>query len=262
MSGDLKAHRLHTVFKTILKSFHDAQQGTSLNNIKLKLGQVKTKVVNLKVPLFFIIGDMKGGDQMCCTSISYSKSLKHPCRKCNVNGSDLGNPNVVCQHISIERVKNMVLNGMSAQLNAINQKNVYTIFFELCYGGDKYGIFSAACPVEPLHSLEAGIIKYIIAVILWEILFDSGCAMLDYLVQKLASLSRQKFASSGGVGEYPRIIWRDGVSNLKDLDAKYRVGILFTLVIISLTDEGKEFLEPFFKDKANDIIEIMEMVLC
>ena len=262
MSGEMKTHRLHTVFKTVLQSFHDAQQGTSLHNIHLSLGKVKQKVVNLKVPLFFIIGDMKGGDQMCCTSISYSVSLTRPCRKCNVKGSELGNPNIQCEKISMERVKVMVLHEMLIELKAINQKNVYSIFFELCYGGDKYGIFSAACPVEPLHSLENGIIKYIISVIFWEMLFVSGCATLDYLVQKLVYRPRQKFASSGGVIEYPRILWKNGVSNLKDLDAKYRVGILFTLVIVSLTEEGQQFLEPFFKEKTNDIIEIMEMVLC
>ena len=261
MSGDLKAHRLHTVYKAVLESFREAQRGTSLNNIALTLGD-KQKVVNVKVPLFFIIGDMQGGDKMCCTSASYSTKLNRPCRKCNVNGKDLGNPNINCDRISMERVRKMVEEGRIEELKAINQKNVYSIFFELCYGSCKYGIFSACCPVEPLHSLEAGIMKYMIAVLFWEILLPEGCIILDYLVQKMSEMDRQRFASSGAVKEFPRLLWKNGVSNLKDLDAKYRVGILFTFVVVAMTKEGKEFLEPILKEKTNDVIEILEMVLC
>ena len=262
MSGDLKAQQLHTVFKTVLQSYRDAQVGLGLNNINLALGKDKKKVVNLKVPLFFIIGDVEGGDQMCSTSISYSTSLTRPCRKCNIQGKQLGNPSINCDKISMECVKIMVREEMLAELKAINQKNVYTIFFELCYGGDKYGIFSAACPVEPLYSLESGIVKYIIAVIFLEILKESGCATLDYLVQQLLNIPWQRFASSGAVTDFPRLLWQNGVSNLKVLDAKYRVGILFTLVVVAMTDDGMEFLEPFSKDRFNDIVEILEMILC
>ena len=262
MSGDLKAHRLHTVFKAVLESFRDAQRGTTLNNISLTLGKTNKEVVNLKVPLFFIIGDMQGGDKMCCTSASYSSKINRPCRKCNVEGKDLGNPNVNCKKISMERVKTMVEQGRIEDLRAINQKNVYTIFFELCYGACKYGIFSACCPVEPLHSLEAGIMKYLISVLFWEMLMPEGCVILDYLVQKMSEMDRQRFASSGAVDDYPRLLWKNGVSNLKDLDAKYRVGILFTFVMVAMTKEGKEFLDPILKERTNDIIEILEMVLC
>ena len=262
MSGDLKAHRLHTVFKAVLESFRDAQRGTTLNNISLTLGKTNKEVVNLKVPLFFIIGDMQGGDKMCCTSASYSSKINRPCRKCNVEGKDLGNPNVKCNKISMERVKTMVEQGRIEDLRAINQKNVYTIFFELCYGACKYGIFSACCPVEPLHSLEAGIMKYLISVLFWEMLMPEGCVILDYLVQKMSEMDRQRFASSGAVDDYPRLLWKNGVSNLKDLDAKYRVGILFTFVMVAMTKEGKEFLDPILKERTNDIIEILEMVLC
>ena len=124
MSGDLKALRLHSVFKTVLQSFQDAQKGTDLNNIKVTLSKDKTKVVNIKVPLFFIIGDMKGGDQMCCTSVSYSKSLSCTCRKCNIKGSQLGNPSIDCKKISMECVKVMLTHEMLEELKAINQKNV------------------------------------------------------------------------------------------------------------------------------------------
>ena len=41
-----------------------------LDNIELLLGN-KTKVVNLKIPIMFIIGDNQGGDTICGCSIYY-----------------------------------------------------------------------------------------------------------------------------------------------------------------------------------------------
>ena len=70
MSGDLKAHRLHTVYKAVLESFREAQRGTSLNNIALTLGDQR-KVVNVKVPLFFIIGDMQGATK-CAAPVPHT----------------------------------------------------------------------------------------------------------------------------------------------------------------------------------------------
>ena len=59
MGNDLKYSRLHAVFGTILKSFIDAQAENALNNVTIKFGQ-KIKKVNLKLPCFYIIGDMQG----------------------------------------------------------------------------------------------------------------------------------------------------------------------------------------------------------
>ena len=60
LGNDLKYSRLHKVFDTILKSFVEAQDG-ALNDIPITFGDV-TKEINLKLPCFFIIGDMQGGD--------------------------------------------------------------------------------------------------------------------------------------------------------------------------------------------------------
>ena len=47
------------VFDVILETFIEAQ-GNYLNDIEVTLGDI-TKKVNLKLPCFFIIGDMQGG---------------------------------------------------------------------------------------------------------------------------------------------------------------------------------------------------------
>ena len=43
----------------------------------------QTKLVNLKVPLAFIIGDIQGGDNICGRSAYYHSDARHICRMCN-----------------------------------------------------------------------------------------------------------------------------------------------------------------------------------
>jgi hypothetical protein len=58
-----KSLRLHKILDCILESFKAAQQPGALLNSKIQLGRV-SKIVNLYVPLQFIIGDVEGGDQL------------------------------------------------------------------------------------------------------------------------------------------------------------------------------------------------------
>ena len=46
----------------------------------------------------------------------------------------------------------------------------------------------------------------------------------------------------------PRLLWNDGIINLTDLTAFHKVGIMFTMVIISLQEEGNIFLNNMFGD--------------
>jgi len=105
----------------------------------------------------FIIGDIVGGDKICCTSPSYKTTLQRICRKCNIPGNQVGNPNFRCKRISMEKVKKLVENNEIERLAKISQFNVESAFFHLCYGGCHFGCFSAASPIESLHSINNGI---------------------------------------------------------------------------------------------------------
>ena len=59
LSKELKAERLHAIFKTILASIITAQEAGALDDIPITFRGI-TKRVNLKVPVIFIIGDMQG----------------------------------------------------------------------------------------------------------------------------------------------------------------------------------------------------------
>ncbi len=261
-SKELKAERLHAIFKTILASLIEAQQAGALNDIPLQLGGI-TKNVNLKVPVIFIIGDLQGGDKICCTTCAYSNKLKRLCRKCNVRGDQSGDPLVQCQRISMVKVMDLVKHNRQDILDAFNQYNVHNAWYDVSYGGCRFGIFSAACPIEPLHSVENGIIIDCLAILYKDEMNIGQKAKLDIIVRRLTLLPRQRYASSGTEPCMPRLLWKDGVTALANLPAKYKVGILFTIVVVSMQEEGKQLFTEVLGSgqRLNEMRQVFQMLL-
>ena len=82
MTFELKLLQLNILFDMVLQSFRAAQKEGALFNVPLTLGD-QTKLVNLKVPLAFIIGDIQGGDNICGRSAYYNSNARQICRMCN-----------------------------------------------------------------------------------------------------------------------------------------------------------------------------------
>ena len=263
LSKNTKYQRLHNILGTILKSYVRCQNDSSLDNILLRFGD-KQHVANLKVPCFFIIGDMQGGDKMACSSPHYSHHMQRLCRKCNVKGRDSGDPFVECRKIVSGEVEKLVEQNQEEALKAINQYNVENAWFKVNFGGCAFGIFSAACPVEPLHALENGIIADCLTVLHNRIGSSKLLAELDVLGRRLVSLPRQQQASSGSDKSMPRLLWKDGISKLTDLTAAAKVGIMFTTIVIALQKDGRKLFRKVLgsEDAAVDMIECFQLILC
>jgi hypothetical protein len=104
------------------------------------------KRVNLKLVCFFAIGDMQGGDKITCTSASYSNTMRRMCRKCNFKGSGAGDPFIKCQRTSMVKIIDLVRQNQHNILNSINQYNVHRAWFEVDYGGCRFGILALLHP--------------------------------------------------------------------------------------------------------------------
>jgi hypothetical protein len=68
---------------------------------------------------------------------------------------------------------------------------------------------------------------------------------MDKLAKKLGLLDRQRYLTAGSEPLVPRLCWADGISSLSDLDeAKYKVGIMLTIVVLTLQDDDLALLLP------------------
>ena len=204
---------------------------------------------------------------MCCSSVNYNCTLERICRACNVRGDQTGNPDVKCKKMNMHKVRQWVLEGRVDELNAICQKNTYSAWFDVDFGGCKRGVFEAAMPVEALHALEGGIFKQVMEIFITEDLKEVSCKRLDVIVKDMCKWEKQHYFTSGANKEMPRLKWKDGACTLTKISSVYVVGLLLTIVVVLLTDRGNKFFNDKFKDapggskRTRDMRYIFSMLL-
>jgi hypothetical protein len=113
--------------------------------------------------------------------------------------------------------------------------------------------------------VEGGIRKDAAAILFVEDLKDANCRLLDLQVKILCAMDKQHYMTLGSNKAMPRILFKDGVTSLAKLPSAHVIGILLTIVIITLTDEGKALLHRAFglgkapADKARGIKRLNNM---
>ena len=80
-------------------------------------------------------------------------------------------------------IKKLVDDNKTEKLKKLHQYNVQNAWFDIDFGGCPYGIFSAACPVEPLHTLENGLISECIKVLYHKLGSPKRLSQLDIVVK-------------------------------------------------------------------------------
>ena len=235
-----KSKRLHSLFRAGMESYLCCEQDLSLlSNTSLSLGGM-TKYVNLKVACALVLGDVQGGDKICCRSATYRNTVNRICRKCNIPGSECSNLDYSCKKVSMTKIKKLVLKNDLTRLDKYNQHCVKSIWYELNYGGCKFGVFSAANPTEWLHALDNGLIEHCLHELYTVTLSNERAVAMDKLVKQFLQMPRQRLMSSDSNSAFPRLLWKNGITRLTDVTADYKVGMLLTIIVVSLTDEGKK----------------------
>jgi len=258
-----KAQRYHRVVQRILETYVTAQRGGGVKGVEIQLG-LFSKTVRMLNPTGMILGDMQGGDKHCGSAISYSKAQGRLCRACNVAGDEAANPWVKCGRMSMVKIRDYVVSGDLAALKKINQYNVYSAWFDVDYGGCSRGVFSAAMPVEALHALEGGLMTHCLKILFEEDLKAARCGDLDKLAIEMCGWDRQFYLHAGSNKDLPRTLFKDGVTSLSKISHSYVVGMMLTIAIITLRDDGKEFLTKVCgtPKRVNDTRYVFSMLLC
>jgi hypothetical protein len=246
MKPEEKCSRHHQIVQKIIESHVEIQRQGGIHGIPIELGTTQKALVNVKVPVGLILGDMQGGDKHFGSVTGYSKTTARPCRQCNIAGDESGDPLVKCRNMSMVKIRQYVLDGEVKTLHRISQNNAYSAWFDCDFGGCELSVFSADMPVEALHAVEGGICKDAAAILFVEDLKDANCSLLDLQIKLLCAMDKQHYMTSGSNKAMPRILFKDGVISLAKLPSAHVIGILLTIVIISLTDEGKALLQRVF----------------
>ena len=246
MKPEEKCRRHHIILEKLIESHVLVQQQGGIHGIPIELGTTRKALVNVKVPVGLILGDMQGGDKHCGSVVGYSKNMARLCRQCNIAGDESGDPLVKCKKMSMVKIRQYVLAGDVETLKLISQNNVYSAWFDCDFGGCERGVFSAAMPVEALHAVEGGICKDAAFILFDGDLKDANCRRLDILVRRFCSIDKQHYMTSGSNKAMPRLLFKDRVTSLTKLPSAHVIGILLAVVALSLTDDGKALLQKAF----------------
>ena len=236
--AQLKTYRLQQLYKAALSSLVEAQKPGALNGVRLQLGN-KEKKLNLKIPVMYIIGDNQGGDTICGYIVLYKKAARRISRACNAGPDQLSNSKVgCCTRIHMNNVIKLCLEENEDALSNMYQVPHSIAWFDLDYGGNPEGIFTAACPPEALHALENGIYFHVLKEVFKETLKTTCSALLDAHIKSWNDYPRQHYLRSFSLDGYPRLLYTSGVSKLSDLKADDKIGIIFCIIIGAIQSKG------------------------
>jgi hypothetical protein len=238
-SADGKSLRFHKILGCILESFKAAQMPGAMANSSVQLGTVK-KVVNLYVPLQFIIGDVEGGDQLCSRWTYRGIECNRLCRTCDVSTENCGRTDIDCNRIRVADIRHLYNTQNIEALKLLAQRPTYNCFYDIDCGKDIYGIFSMI-HTEGLHALEVGVMKYMVEILLTD-LPNKQHRVLDKMIKRL-----NKYPHQHGYNGFPRCTWSDGVTTLTQLTGDQRVGKMFSILLVALTLDGEKFFTKHLK---------------
>jgi hypothetical protein len=121
----------------------------------------------------------------------------------------------------------------------------------------------AATPVEPLRALENGLITDCVRILFEEEMTPTQKWILDSLLWRLGNLPQQYYTSLDVKPFMLCLLRKDGITSLSELTAKYKVGIMFTIVTVSLQVNRKILLEEVLGSNArfNDVCQVFQMML-
>jgi hypothetical protein len=245
-----------------LASFIAAQQPEAMRDVYLSLAD-KGKDVNMFIPLAFVIGDNQGGDGITGRAAVYNETARRICRSCDATIAQYDTIESDCCHpLNMDDIATMVEMQDFAELHALHQAPCWNPFFDVCYGGHPGGIFTAACPAEALHALENGLFLHSLKAVLGGVLKPQEIVLLDSSIQQWTKLPRQRLMRSSNFEQSPRLLFKDGISTLTKLPAATKVGMMYALVVASVTRDGKRAFRKLSDEAYNDIVYAFEQCLC
>lgn len=256
---NVKAQDFHFMLSIILESFVDP----ILSNGMLWDLVYKGKVypgIHLKFFISLIRSDTEEADALCGKYQTRTRNIKHLCRQCHVPTLEASNYRANYKPKTQKHIENLVKKKKLDSLKDISQhylKNAwYKCRFNLANNRGVHG----ACPVDMLHGLQLGIMKYCRDIWFSQIGKDAAVAQdINGLARVYGGLLAHQSDRDLPATNFSKGI-RDGKLMAKD----YR-GVLLIMAAVLVSTKGREMLSTkrkFKKDeRKDDWILLVELLL-
>ena len=233
-SSGYKARNYHHMLEYLLQGLIAIHTNPSLlDNFKLRIGN-HVKVVNLCIPIAFIISDTQGADRLCGRYVNYTEKIQRIHRSCLCHPSDAAQTTETCDFVDMDAMMDVVDRGDKEELRKYSQSYIPSHAFRYVnFGCNRHGIYFAT-PNDLLHGLKLGIIPYVLEIFFQDDLTPSSRHNLDQVLKDTLPYLKQ-----GGNQRFPRVYFPNGLMTLSNMTAEECVGIMFVTLILCVTSQGR-----------------------
>ena len=272
----------HNVLERALQSLVTAQ-----NNVVccwLRLGD-EVKRVQIHFPVAFVINDGKSADMLCTRKGSYNRKCGRISRACNAPAESCSRYLYKCKYLlqgdidekqelalgrcveESDLLQKEIMNLLEAQrhtflkkrhdqqlaaqkwLNEMSTHAVRNAFRNVNFGGDVRGIYGAT-PVDLMHAFNEGVLKYCMEAI-FDLIPPKMKANLDNIVDVVFCRQRSSVRHL-----FPQTNFVKGFTNLTLITATERIGVCFTVFILSMLEQGKQIFLKLLNGHGNNEIDL------
>eukprot|EP00978_Attheya_sp_CCMP212_P005526 scaffold12431_cov57-Attheya_sp.AAC.1 len=247
-------------------NFIKARKGRAKGGIDwmLRIGN-QVKRVKLHTIVAFFIGDGKSGDKLCGRFGGYMHVWRiiRACDCWQECCSDSTRECVYLLRVKMEEIfENTKSNDAAVAIRAkldlqeLSQHTTTELATSLLsFGGDKHGIFSARPVVDLMHAFLVGIVKYAVCAF-FKGISPTKASGIDAAIDKMFGGCNLR---SGELKDFGiQIFFTKGIINLKQVTANEWMGIVFCLVVLAMTKEGRILLESRFDDSEDTNDDVNE----
>ena len=213
----------HDILGKILSSLKTVQDENGLVwDMRFPSGNIHR--VHMVFPICLCVVDMKGARQLC-GMYDTSSNIQRPCVSCTTSHSDLDKIEKVCVPVLERNMKELIERKEVDALKEVSQHpNIRNVFFNLCTGGWKYGIWGL-CPTEVLHQFYEGVLTYALDEFYGQLLTPKYRYNLTVhmrkIIQAISNQSDKKLFPSGS--------FTLGITKFKSMKGVEKFGAIFYL---------------------------------
>jgi hypothetical protein len=261
----------HHMIAVILEDFKLLQQ--QLIEWDFKLENNETKTYFLKLLVLFIMGDTDGHDKLAGRYTSRN-GIQKPCRCCNISFDNTDDPEVPFIYNKHSLI-NLTSNTSSADtLQSLSIHGVDNAWKDILFCDNERGLYGALCP-DILHCIKHGLYNYALLA-----LFDRKSAKNTEDPDEIEFSNKNVFTqnyskhfdelckryglllSHQSDRELPRTHVNTNYTTTTRKNANEMSGILLTILIVFITDEGTNTLDEIMAGiEAAKFIQLFELLL-
>lgn len=213
----------HDILEKILSSLKTVQDENGLVwDMRFPSGKIHR--VHMVFPICLCVVDMKGARQLC-GMYDTSSNIQRPCVSCTTSYSDLDKIEKVCVPVLERNMKELIIRRNEDELKEVSQHpNIRNVFFNLCTGGWKYGIWGL-CPTEVLHQFYEGVLTYALEEFYGQFLTPKYRYNLTVHMRSII----QAISNQSDKNLYPSGTFTLGITKFKSMKGVEKFGAIFYL---------------------------------